>query len=265
MSKLFYSWRVIVYVYGFCVFGVLCLLSLPWALPLALLPRASRQKFYPLVRHIVFQGFRFVRWHCEVTGFVTMTLIDHRQGPRSRLLIANHISMFDIVMLFGLIDGVQSLVHAKFAQNPLLWATVRAASYIPINPSKPMDGARAYEELEYSLKNGETVALFPEGTRSKTGGLGRLKMGPFRLAQDLGLVPDYIFFTSNQAFLNPAAFFPRARGKIRLEAHIFSGTEAPVASDEKNWQNQFLRKYEEFVHSDLALAWNRPREKSGNG
>lgn len=260
MNRLFFAWRVLIYLYGFFVFGLLCLLSLPLGLPLALLPLQWRRRLHPFTRHVVYQGFRFVRWHCRNTGFATMTLIDHREGPKSSLLIANHISMFDIVMLFGLIDGVQTLVHAKFAQNPLLWSTVRAGTYIPIDPSKPIDGLRAFEELEYSLKAGQTVALFPEGTRSKTGGLGRLKMGPFRLASDLKLVPDFIFFTSNQAFLNPAAFFPRGRGMVRLEAHIVSGDQALLAGDEKSWQDHFLQKYSDFVRSDLALAWTRPKD-----
>ncbi|RYZ51763.1 MAG: 1-acyl-sn-glycerol-3-phosphate acyltransferase [Proteobacteria bacterium] len=262
MNKIIYLGRVLIYLYGFFVFGLLCLLSLPLGLPLALLPLSWRRRIHPYVRHVVYQGFRFVRWHCRITGFVTMTLFDHRQGPKSRLLIANHISMFDIVMLFGLIDGVQSLVHAKFAQNPLLWSTVRAASYIPIDPKKPIDGVRAFEELEYSLREGQTVALFPEGTRSGTGSLGRLKMGPFRLASDLKIVPDFIFFTSNQAFLNPAAFFPRSRGGVRLEAHLVSGDQALLASDEKSWQDHFLKTYSEFVRSERALPWNRPKDAS---
>ncbi|MBC7659154.1 MAG: 1-acyl-sn-glycerol-3-phosphate acyltransferase [Chitinophagaceae bacterium] len=259
MNRIVYAARVALYLYSFFIFGLMCILFLPLVLPVAILPRVLREKRHVAVRKIVQLGFAFIRWHCRMTGFGTMKIIDHREDKKSPLLIANHISMFDIVLLFGFVPGIQTLVNSKFVRNPLLWPTITAAGYIPVNLQRPLDGARAFEALGSSLQRGEAVVLFPEGTRSVTGDLATLKKGPFRLAEDLGMTPDYVFFTSNQAFLNRAAFFPKGAEGVILEAHLFNSSDGSHIRSAKAWQSDFIKRYKDFQASDRALAWNRTK------
>ncbi|MBC7531477.1 MAG: 1-acyl-sn-glycerol-3-phosphate acyltransferase [Oligoflexus sp.] len=263
MNRFRYAARVALYLYSFAVFGLMCVLFLPVAVPVSLLPKSWRLKCRPWVRTIVQKGFTFIRWHCRVTGFATMKVIDHRGDRRSPLMIANHLSMFDIVLLFGFMPGIQTLVNSKFAMNPLLRPTIQAAGYIPLDVKRPLDGVRAFEELEKSLGAGEEVALFPEGTRSETGQLSTLKKGPFRLAEELGIAPGYIFFTCNQPFLNRAAFFPRSGGEVVLEAHLFPPSEDLLGQDAEAWKKDFIAKYQSFQKSSLALTWNRNKDEHG--
>lgn len=256
LSVLYVAWkrRVILYLYSFAFFAFICLLFVPIALPSALAPQSLRRRLEPLARRIAHQVFAFVRWHCRLSGFATMRLIDHRQGSQSRLWIANHLSMFDIVLLFSFVPGIQTLVNAKFFANPLLWPLIRATGYIPLRVDRPADGVRAFTELEECLSRGQTVVIFPEGTRSADGRLGPMKKGPFRLATDHGIQPNFVFFTCNQPFLNRAAFFPKKAGPVILEAHLYA---APAASEGDSWLSVFLEEYKKFTGSRDALAWNR--------
>ena len=255
----FIVWRKILYAYSFGVFGVLCLLLTPFAFPLALLPKGLRKPFQKVIRRITYMGFGFVRWHCHITGFASMRFIDHSGGRSSRLLVANHLSMFDIVLLFSFLPHVQTLVHAKFASNPLLWAIIRTCGYIPIQPTSSAEGVQAYQLLRESLLENHTLVLFPEGTRSEDGRLGPMKKGPFRLAAELQIPISPVFFTCTQPFLNRRAFVPREPGPVVLEAHVYPPLE-PLEGrplDAAEMRLAFEKAYADFICSDQVLAWNR--------
>ncbi len=251
--------QVINYCYGFFVFGLMCFLFMPITLPLALFPESMRRRVQPLIRAITHKAFIFVRWHCQVTGFARMELHDLSQGHDTQLLVANHISMFDIVLLFAFFPDIHTLVNAKFLNNPLLWPIIRSCGYISLRTDRPDEGFRTFQEMMEILQAGGRLVLFPEGTRSSDGRLGPLKNGPFRLAADSQIPITPVFFTSNQPFLNRRAFFPREKGPVLLRAYIMPACrmQAGEWQDARAARAEFIRAYEEFVRSDLALDWNR--------
>lgn len=237
MNRFRYYGRVVNYLVGFSVYGLLCLLMMPIAFLLLFCPADFAKEWG---RFLVMKAFAFVRWWCRKTSFVDMRLIDHTSGQHGQLLVANHLTMFDIVLLFGFIPKLQSLVNAKFARNPLMYLVVKACRYIPIEPGDAAQGMQAFGRLEESLLNGEPVALFPEGTRSANGNLGRLKKGAFRLAEKASV--SFVYFRYSQPFLNKQAFFPRTSERVVLEAHVFEG----FAID-GDWELGFRKGYEDFI------------------
>lgn len=250
-------WRRLLYAYSFALFGFLCLIFCPFVLPLALLPARWSRKCRGLTRTITHKTFVFVRWHCNLSGFASMHLSDRSEGRRGLLLVANHLSMFDIVLLFSYFKNIHTLVNAKFTRNPLLWPIIRAAGYIPLRTDSPEDGSLAYEQLRELLRSGQHLVLFPEGTRSASGQLGPLKKGPFRLASELQIPITPIFFTCNQPFLNRRAFVPREPGGVKLEAYLMPQLDHGLDFKAQDVQRDFLSAYEAFIHSPLALSWNR--------
>lgn len=78
---------------------------------------------------------------------------------------------------------------------------------------------KSLEEAKQKLKNGTSVVIFPEGTRSKTGKLLPFKRGAFKLALDINLpiLPVTIEGTRN---IMPHPFKARLRpGKATLTIH----------------------------------------------
>jgi 1-acyl-sn-glycerol-3-phosphate acyltransferase len=100
---------------------------------------------------------------------------------RGRLVVANHPSLLDVVILLSYMDQADCVVKGALWRNNFLGAVLRSAGYISND-----DGPALVDEMAARLKAGRTVLLFPEGTRSPRGGLGPFKRGFARAAMAAG-------------------------------------------------------------------------------
>ncbi len=106
--------------------------------------------------------------------------------PRDRpcVVVANHESMYDIMAALSLPLPLRILAKRWVWHMPLLGAMVRAAGYILVEEG----GAEAlFEQAARSLAAGVSVLAFPEGTRSRSGRLGRFRNGAFAIARRCGV------------------------------------------------------------------------------
>ncbi len=114
----------------------------------------------------------------------------HRENiPQSGpfVLCSNHISYIDPVYLALAVDGRQVYYMAKgelFRFRPFGWL-LRHLGAFPVERGKGDSGAM---EVGYDhLKRGQIMGIFPEGTRSKNGRLGRAKSGVAVIAVRAGV------------------------------------------------------------------------------
>lgn len=108
---------------------------------------------------------------------------------RPQILVANHVSWFDVLVLAGYIPGRYRFVAKKELANvPFFGPAWRACGHISIDRH---DIGSAIESLGAARRKLEadrpTVVLFPEGTRSATGELRPFKKGAFVLAIQTGV------------------------------------------------------------------------------
>ena len=87
-----------------------------------------------------------------------------RLGRPGQIVIANHPSLIDVVFLISQIRDTNCVVKASLWNNPFMHGAVRAAQYISNNGSPEM-----LEEAAQVLRDGETLVMFPEGTRTTPG------------------------------------------------------------------------------------------------
>lgn len=81
---------------------------------------------------------------------------------RGRLVIANHPSLIDVVVLISRIPDARCVVKHAVWRSPFLGTVVRLAGYVPsVDPQDVVD------RTVRLLRAGETVVLFPEGTRTR--------------------------------------------------------------------------------------------------
>lgn len=102
------------------------------------------------------------------------------------IVIANHQSMFDIFALAGYLP----IRFAWIAKNslfriPLVGAAMLKAGYIPIERTNRENAHKSIGLASDSLKK-HSVVIFPEGTRSRSGAIGRFKRGASYLASHTG-------------------------------------------------------------------------------
>ena len=93
------------------------------------------------------------------------------------LICANHPTLIDVVILHSLIENANCIVKAALRESFALSSPVRAASYIA-NDSGP----ELIEACAASLARGDTLVVFPEGTRSVPGKEPKLHHGAAAIA-----------------------------------------------------------------------------------
>ena len=119
--------------------------------------------------------------------------LEHVSGPEGRILIANHQSFLDIwALMAALPASVRFVAKGELGRIPIFAAATRAAGHVFIDRSDPAGaGALIRHAGERVRGDGLSLVLFPEGTRSDDGRLGRFKRGTFTLAIEMqaDLVP----------------------------------------------------------------------------
>lgn len=117
---------------------------------------------------------------------------EHIERGKSYVFVANHQGAFDIFMIYGFLGvPIKWVMKAGLEKIPFVGAACRAAGFIFVDNSSSKAAARSVREAERALKSGVSIAIFPEGSRTKTGRLGRFKKGAYQMAADqhLPIIP----------------------------------------------------------------------------
>lgn len=106
------------------------------------------------------------------------------------IIIANHTSFLDTLSTGFFPTDFTFLVNDWVFKSPIFGKVVRFAGY----QAASNGFAQNEEELVKMIKNGTSLVIFPEGTRSMNGAIGRFHKGAFLLAQkyQIDIVPIYI-------------------------------------------------------------------------
>jgi 1-acyl-sn-glycerol-3-phosphate acyltransferase len=171
-------WRVVATAICFVVFGIACgamgVVALP-ALHVTTRDPVRRARRAQALTHYAFR--LFVRLMC-VLGVITVEVHGRQRLHRSGMLIlANHPSLIDVVLLLSLLRRATCVVKSRLWENPLTRGPVLATGYI----SNSQD-SRLIDEGVAVLRRGETLLMFPEGTRTRLDRPIRLQRGAANIA-----------------------------------------------------------------------------------
>ncbi len=109
----------------------------------------------------------------------------HIDSSISYVFMANHQSFFDIPVLLGHLPcQFRWLAKIELFKIPLFGYAMRGAGYISIDRSNRHAAIESLETAAQKIKDGVSVLIFPEGTRSRDGHLRPFKKGGFFLSID---------------------------------------------------------------------------------
>jgi 1-acyl-sn-glycerol-3-phosphate acyltransferase len=184
MAVLSIAWRSAVVGLCFALFGLggiaLSLVVFPF---LGLAPggrEASERRARVLVRRSflallwVLQALRILRIEAR-----NLELLRH---TGARLVLANHPSYLDVVVLIAQIPDAVCVVKSKLWSNPFFGGVVRAAGYIRNDDPRTLVG-----DCAARLARGVTLIVFPEGTRTTPGAPLRFVRGAAHIALATGV------------------------------------------------------------------------------
>ena len=113
---------------------------------------------------------------------------EHIQPGQSYVFVANHQSMFDVWLVYGWLPVVfKWLMKAELRKVPFVGTACKAAGHIFVERKNAKASMESLQQIEKQLTGGVSTVIFPEGTRSRNGEVGRFKRGAFQIALDLGL------------------------------------------------------------------------------
>jgi 1-acyl-sn-glycerol-3-phosphate acyltransferase len=115
------------------------------------------------------------------------------------VMVANHQSLLDILVLFRLFAHFKWVSKIENFRVPCIGWNMRLNRYIPLRRGDPQSIGEMISACGRALDEGNSIMMFPEGTRSPDGRLRAFKHGAFSLAKGNGrpLLPIVIEGTAN--------------------------------------------------------------------
>ncbi|MDK9708498.1 MAG: 1-acyl-sn-glycerol-3-phosphate acyltransferase [Desulforhopalus sp.] len=200
------------------IFGFLFFFSFPYV-ACALFTRNPERHFQRL-NHQFFQIFF---WIVEATSPRQKIIIDERIGTiRSSVIVCNHLSYLDPLLLIALFQQQKTIVKARFFTTPIFGWMIRKSGYLPATSEGRYSGlvVQHMETMESYLKKGGNLFIFPEGTRSRDGKIGKLNKGAFQITR-MCKAPLYVLQLHNtNRLFTPGKFFFNTRQKTTISVNI---------------------------------------------
>ena len=110
---------------------------------------------------------------------------------KPRIIICNHQSHLDLMCQLVFTPKIIFLTKAWVWNNPFYGSLIRNAEYLPVK-----EGIESImPHLRSLIDRGYSIAVYPEGTRSKDCKIGRFHQGAFYIAKEFGLeiLPMYLY------------------------------------------------------------------------
>jgi 1-acyl-sn-glycerol-3-phosphate acyltransferase len=143
---------------------------------------------------------------------------DVLKNLRGTVVVANHPSLLDVVFLMSFMQRTRAVVKAGVWRNPFMRGVVTAADYIP-NLGDP---DRLIADCSAALEDGSNLVIFPEGSRTVDGRLGRFQKGFARAALEAGAPIQIVTIRVDPPMLRkgqPWHYAPPRRGRWTIRVH----------------------------------------------
>ncbi len=177
-AKLNYAWRLFGTGFSFFCFGLGSLILGVIVFPVLYL-------FKPLItlkesaRYVIHKSFQTFIWMMKSMGVLDYKVEGdiNRLNQSGTLILANHPTLLDVVFIISFMPNVNCVVKQGLWRNPLTRAVVHSAGYIRNDTPKAL-----INHCVDNLNEGESLIIFPEGTRGRQGKLGKFKRGAAQIA-----------------------------------------------------------------------------------
>ncbi len=202
-----YKWLVFapVMVLLTAVFAVIAVLLVAVASP----RRVARLTGVPWARTLA----RLIPMRVRVEGR------EHLDPQRSYVLVSNHQSQSDVLVLYGWLGvDFKWVMKQELRRVPGIGVACDRLGHIFIDRSDHAAAVATLVAAREKIVDGTSVIFFPEGTRSRNGQLLPFKRGAFRMALDLGL-PILPLTVAGTRDVLPAGTSDLLPGSVRFVIH----------------------------------------------
>lgn len=119
---------------------------------------------------------------------IKVTGCENVDSNQSYVFVANHQSFLDVFAVYGwLPNNFKWLMKKELRKIPFVGTACAVAGHIFVDRSNPRAAMESLTYIKAQLHDGISTVIFPEGTRTRTGEMGRFKQGAFKIAMDMDL------------------------------------------------------------------------------
>lgn len=203
------------------------------------------------MRHLPYAFVKWLSWLILRLGF-QLTVVGQAHVPRQGpfIVASNHLSYLDpLVVGVACPRRLHFLARADLFHHPLMWLFLRAMEVIPVHRGEADVGA--VRAAIAHLRQGDAVALFPEGGRQFSGTLGVAKrgVGLLAMAARAPIVPALVRGTFE-------ALPPHSRRLHRAKIQVAFGPPVAYTTDFASTSAPTTRERQQVLAQAVTEAWH---------
>lgn len=253
------GWKILVSGVLFSILGIGGVLVSVLLIPfMKLIPGGpgARQRRARWLIHIFFKAFV---WALQASGILRVEVEGLPRDPqelKGKLLLPNHPGYLDVVLIISLLGETSCVVKEFVSDNWFFGGVVREAGYVANR-----DPEGVIEAGADALLRGNSLILFPEGTRSKLGTPMKFQRGAAHIALHCHAPIVPLIVTCDPPLLDKGAKWydipvETCRYRVRIQA--------PLALDLPGIDQLPPHQAARLLTKELELHFNREVYESGN-
>jgi 1-acyl-sn-glycerol-3-phosphate acyltransferase len=173
---------------------------------LALVFAAHREAAFQRLNSLFYRGF-FLLCRILIPG-LRLDIQPEVRRIRSSVIVCNHISYLDSILMVSLFPRHTTIAKDRLFRIPVFGRMLALSGYIPSSGTGPyadllLDGLA---NIAGNLESGGNIIVFPEGTRSRGGRVGRLHKGAFKIAKYCNAPIKVLNVTNTDKLFVPGKF-----------------------------------------------------------
>lgn len=221
--------------------------------------------WFNLARLLRVFDYRLVDGRAENLLPLQPTSSGSRDTTQGQLVLANHPALIDVLMILAVMPNLCCVMKSDLSGHPILGLLIRNLNYLSNdNPELWLVDAQA------RLESGESLLVFPEGTRTKPGQQVTFKLGAVELARRtrVQILPLVVHYNSHYLSKScPWYELPHDKLTYQLELGPSISTRTAAVNSTprlaRRWLNQELQRY---FRERLAqpLVWPNGAAKVAN-
>jgi 1-acyl-sn-glycerol-3-phosphate acyltransferase len=215
--------------WGYFTLGFLIIFS-PFYLG-AYLFSENRENSFQRLNHQFYKGFFFLirifipgqKWHID--GGI--------KSIRSSVIVCNHLSYLDPLLLISLYPRHKTIVKSTFFSVPIFGWMLKRSGYIPSTSEGRLSELMidSFETMDDFLASGGNLFIFPEGTRSRDGTIGRFNKGAFKIARLCQTPIKILYIRNTNKLFTPGKFLFNTLVSNTITVEPITGIEPDYQSD----------------------------------
>ncbi len=212
--------------------GILCIVCYFIAVTIWLLTALFDRRRVMLHQFTCFWANMFTwpnpHWNVTIEG------LERADRKKAYVIVSNHLSLVDIPVIF------RTWLHFKWVSKsenfkiPFVGWNMRMNRYIELRRGSNRSNAQMIKDCEGAIDSGSSVFIFPEGTRSNDGRVGKFRRGAFEIAKRTGAAILPVVIEGSEQALPKKGLILRGfhRIKVRVLDEILPESFADATADE---------------------------------